>query len=128
MPKQAGGRREQALRRCQQEYDALKAQVENLGYILQGSLRERWMQCGKQACRCSTDPDARHGPYYQWSWVEAGKTRSTYLDAEQAEICRQWIGNHRELERLLKRMRTVSLRAARLLQIERKRAREKCGK
>jgi|TARA_B100001971_G_C18030358_1_gene452225 hypothetical protein len=128
MPDQGGGRRQQARRRCEQEYRELKAQLEGLGYILQGSLRERWMQCGKEACRCYTDPAARHGPYYQWSWAEQGKTRSIYLDADQAALCREWIGNHRELERLLKRMRAVSLRAARLHKIDRKGVRRKCGK
>ncbi len=128
MTDQGGSRREQALRRCEQEYQALKTQIDGLGYILQGSLRERWMQCGKQACRCYTDPQARHGPYYQWSWAEQGKTKSVYLDADQAKQCREWIQNHRELERLLKLMRAVSLRVARLLEIDRKGVAPKCGK
>jgi len=120
MPGPGGRRPEQALQRCQEEYEKLKAQLTGLGYILQGSLRERWMQCGKPACRCANDPQARHGPYYQWSWAEAGKTKSMLLDAEQAAQCREWILNHRELERLLKQMRTVSLRVARLHEIDRK--------
>lgn len=120
MPQPAGHRRQQALRRCEQEYQQLKAQIDGLGYILQGSLRERWMTCGKEGCRCYDDPAARHGPYYQWSWAERGKTRSIYLGANQAERCREWIRNHRELERLLKRMRAVSLRVARLHGIDRK--------
>ena len=120
MPTQATRRREQALRRCQQEYQEVKAQIDSLGYILQGSLRERWMTCGKQGCRCYEDPAARHGPYYQWSWAEERKTRSIYLAAERAQRCREWIQNHRALEKLLKRMRAISLRAARLHEIDRK--------
>jgi hypothetical protein len=120
MPDPKARRAEQALRRCQAEYEKLKADLAGLGYILQGSLRERWMQCGKATCRCAEDPQARHGPYYQWSWSEGGKTKSRYLAADQAGQCREWIHNHRELERLLKRMRTVSLRAARVLEMERK--------
>lgn len=117
---QIGNRRAAALQRCEEEYQKLKAQIEGLGYILQGSLRERWMTCGKEGCRCNEDPAARHGPYYQWSWAEKSKTRSIYLRAEQANRCREWIQNHHELERLLKRMRAVSLRAARLHEIDRK--------
>ena len=97
----ATSRREQTLRRCEQEYQQVKAEIDGLGYILQGSLRERWMTCGKQKCRCYEDPAARHGPYYQWSWAENGKTRSVYLNADQAELCREWIHNNRELVRLL---------------------------
>lgn len=120
MPASRTRRPAEALRRCQAEYELLKAQLAGLGYILQGSLRERWMQCGKATCRCADDPQARHGPYYQWSWSERGKTKSRYLAADQAAQCRDWIHNHRELERLLKRMRTVSLRVARLHEMDRK--------
>jgi len=128
MPHKADGRREQALRRYAQEYDDLKQQLQTVGYILQGSVTERWNQCGKSWCHCHKDPKSRHGPYYQWSWKEGGKTKSVYLDADQAELCRQWIDNHRQLERLLKRMRAVSLRAARLHEIDRKGVRRTCGK
>lgn len=120
MPDPRDRRREEALQRCAAEYQQLKAQVQGLGYVLQGSLRERWMTCGKEACRCYHDPAARHGPYYQWSWAEKGKTRSIYLDADHAERCREWIRNNRALETLLTRLRAVSLRVARLHDIDRK--------
>jgi len=29
-----------------------------------GSLGERFMKCGKAACACHADQDARHGPYF----------------------------------------------------------------
>ena len=128
MPHKADGRREQALRHYEREYEDLKLQLQTVGYVLQGSVTERWNQCGRPWCHCRKDPQSRHGPYYQWSWKEGGKTKSVYLDADQAMQCREWIGNHRELERLLKRMRAVSLRVARLREIDRKRAPPKCGK
>jgi hypothetical protein len=114
------GRRAQSLRRCEQEYAALKQQLLTLGYILQGSVTERWNQCGRPWCHCHKDPHSRHGPYHQWSWKDRAKTQSVYLDADQAQQCREWIHKHRQLERLLKRMRAVSLRAARRLDIPRK--------
>ena len=120
MAQKADGRREQALRRCEQEYEVLKQQLLSLGYILQGSVTERWNQCGREWCHCHKDPESRHGPYYQWSWKDRAKTKSVYLDADQANQCKAWIQNHRELERLLKRMRAVSLRAARLQEIAQK--------
>jgi len=128
MPQETEGRREQALRRYERQYEDLKLQLQNLGYILQGSVTERWNQCGRSWCHCHKDPQSRHGPYYQWSWKDRGKTKSVYLDADQAKQCREWIKNHRELERLLKRMRAVSLRVARLHEIDRKGVRRKCGK
>ncbi len=111
---------EVALRRYAKQYAELKAQMRDLGYVLQGSVGERRMECGKPTCRCHADPSARHGPYYQWSWKTGGRTSSVYLDKEQATLCRKWIQENRRLERILSRMRAVSLRVVRLYDIPRK--------
>ena len=114
MPEQTNGRRGRSLRRCEQEYDELKGQLFKQGYVLQGSLTERWNQCGKPECRCKDDPQARHGPYYQLSWKQRGKTKSMYLDADQVQLCKEWIANHKELDRILKSLHDVSLRMVNL--------------
>jgi hypothetical protein len=99
------------------EYDQLKETFLQLGYILQGSVTERYMECGKPSCSCRDDPARRHGPYYQWSRKIRAKTESTYLSAEQAKICGEWIQNHRQMEELMRRMQKISRRVAALLKI-----------
>jgi hypothetical protein len=47
------------------------------------------MKCGQSGCRCQQEPQARHGPYFSLTRVEAGKTRSRYLDASQASVARR---------------------------------------
>ena len=49
------------------QYDALKAELQTLGFLCQGSLQTRRVACGKTTCRCHHDPDARHGPYHYWT-------------------------------------------------------------
>lgn len=121
MAREKGTRRqEESLRRQREEYEQVKSEIADLGFVLQGSVVERWMECGKPSCRCHEDPAARHGPYYQWSWKSHGKTHARYLAAEQAVQCREWVQNNRRLETLVKRLRTISLRAARLYDIRRK--------
>ena len=63
MSHKADARRAQALQHCAREYEALKRQLQTLGYILQGSVTERWNQCGRPWCHCHKDPQSRHGPY-----------------------------------------------------------------
>ena len=53
-----------------------------------GSLSERSMKCGQAGCRCQHDPQARHGPYFSLTRVEAGKTQSRYVGAAQAGLAR----------------------------------------
>ena len=120
MPERRHTQRAEKLRRYGEQYEDLKRELTSSGYILQGSVTERWIQCGKPSCHCHADPQARHGPYYQWSWKTGGRTASVYLDETQATLCKKWIKNNRRLERTLKRMRALSLRAARLHEIVRK--------
>jgi hypothetical protein len=61
-----------------------------------GSLSERTIKCGKPGCACAKDPKARHGPYYSLTHAVAGKTRSRFLAAEQAELARKQIEAGRE--------------------------------
>jgi hypothetical protein len=106
---------EQQLRQRAREYDALKAPIQKIGFICTGSLVERWTTCGKPTCRCSTDSEQRHGPYYQLTWKEAGVTKTRRLSTQHARLYRQWIANRRRLESLLSEMHRVSGKAARHL-------------
>jgi len=113
-------RRRRLLDRYEKDYEELKTELAQIGYVVLGSVTERRMTCSKPACACHVDPEARHGPYFQWSWKEAGRTVSCYLDDDRARLCRKWIANSRRLDRILKRMRLLSLRVARLYEITQK--------
>lgn len=103
------------LRECRQHYARIKARIRDVGFICEGSLVERWMACGKPNCRCSIDPAYRHGPYYQLSWKERGKTVSRRLPPEQARLYQEWVTNRRQLDALLDQMKAVSQEAGRYL-------------
>ncbi len=95
------------LRTTQRDYERVKARLADIGFICQGSLVERWMPCGKPNCRC-VDPDQRHGPYFQLSWKQAGKTVSKRLSPEHARLYQEWIANRRQLEAIVAQMHDVS--------------------
>jgi hypothetical protein len=63
---------------------------------------ERMMKRGKPNCGCANDPAARHGPYYAWGRMRAGKQTQGYVNATPAQILRQAIANCREVRRLLR--------------------------
>jgi len=100
------------LRRCEQEYRRIKDRIqEEVGFICEGSLLERWTLCGKPNCCCRTDDTNRHGPYYQLSWKEKGKTVSRRLSEQEAKLYRELIKNRRLLESTLQEMHRVSRQA-----------------
>lgn len=98
---------ERRLRAARRDYERVKQQILEVGFICEGSLVQRFMPCGKTGCRCA-DPGQRHGPYWQLSWKEGGKTVSRRLSPEHAALYQQWIANRHQLETLVKQMQAVS--------------------
>jgi hypothetical protein len=82
-------------------------------FICEGTLVERWMQCGKPSCACSRDRARQHGPYYQLSWKEKGQTVSRRLSPEHAALYRQWIAYRQRLQSIVDQMQGVSKKARR---------------
>jgi hypothetical protein len=98
------------LQRLRADYEQAKARIAEIGFTCEGSLTERYTTCNNPNCRCA-DPEQRHGPYWQLSWKQAGKTVSKLLSAEDAALYREWITNRRQLEAELTRMRDLSRQA-----------------
>jgi Family of unknown function (DUF6788) len=92
------------------EYEQLKQQLLTLDLVRPGSLVRRYMPCGKPGCRCMGTPPALHGPYYQWTYRQRGKTMTKRLTAAQATQCEVWIQNYRKLRALNRRLVGLSLK------------------
>ena len=95
---------------AQARFEDLKKQILELGFVRPGSLVRRYMPCGNPSCRCMGSPPQLHGPYYQWSYKIAGKTRTIRLSEEQTKLCREWVRNHKRLKSLLRQMEQLSLK------------------
>ena len=114
------------LERERQRFEALKRAVAEVGLFRRGNLVQVRVRCGKKTCGCATDPDKRHGPYVQWTRKVGGKTVSERIRPEHVPLLEEWLHNARELDRLLREMQQVSLRATRRILCERgERARRK---
>jgi hypothetical protein len=99
---------------CDLDYRAVKARVAEVGFICEGSLVQRWTCCGNPNCRCA-EAAGRHGPYYQLSWKEHGRTVSRRLTADEARLYREWIANRHQLDALVNEMRALSSQAGQYL-------------
>ena len=79
----------------------LRQKIGRMDFVSSGTLHVRTKVCGKKNCRCATNPDDRHGPYYEWSRRKGGKLRHKVVTPEQAKLLRRAISNHREIRTLL---------------------------
>jgi len=53
-----------------------------IDYLCSGTLLERTKMCGRPGCACAQDPAARHGPYFEWGYMRAGKLEPAQRDYE----------------------------------------------
>jgi len=96
------------LAKLRRDYEAAKAQIQALGYVIPGTVQKRQYRCGKPNCRCITK-GLLHGPYYQWTRKISGKTVNISLDMESAKKVKEWIQNNRRLRTLCRRLENTSL-------------------
>ena len=95
-------RREDILRKARERIADIQATLQGMDYLCSGTLLRRMMICGKPNCRCTQDPDARHGPYYQWAHMKGGKLVSRMVSPEQASLLRVAIANYRQARKLMR--------------------------
>jgi len=72
-----------------------------MDFVASGTMHERTKVCGRKNCRCATDPDQRHGPYFEWSRRKDGRLQHKVVSPEQARLLKQAIANHRQILTLL---------------------------
>ena len=70
-------------------FEELKADLARIEYFSKGTLQARMIKCGKAKCPCGADPKRRHGPYFEWTYKEQGKTVSVRLTAKAAPLFRR---------------------------------------
>jgi hypothetical protein len=98
----------------ERRYRDLACQLAGIGLIYSGSVTRRYTRCGTAGCKCHAEPPQLHGPYYQWTAKENGKTITRRLTATEEKLYQEWIANDRLLRHLVQQMRQIAAEAAAL--------------
>lgn len=101
-----------SLERLELRHRALLSELAEIGLVLRGSIARRMTRCGQPSCSCKASPPRLHGPYYLWTRKVAGKTVTAQLTPQQAALCQQWNRNMRKLDRIVRAMQAIGLKAA----------------
>ena len=80
----------------------LRARLGTFQYLCSGTLQRRWMTCGRSYCNCKNNERLRHGPYYYWSHLKAGKLITQLVPAAQLQIVKQGITNYKAIKHILR--------------------------
>jgi len=84
--------------RWQHKYKELMAQLSQLGFVCNGSMREVYQKCGDLTCSCAQDDKKKHGPYYIWNLTSKGKQTCRSFSEQQAESFRQCNQNYQKMK------------------------------
>src|SRR5215831_2964731 len=106
---------EARLDELQNRHHVLARQILELGLISQGSVVLRHTTCRTPGCHCHADPPQPHGPYWQWTRYDSGKTITRRLTEPQARLYQEWIANRRRLAGIIAEMEKVGEQAAEIL-------------
>ena len=92
-------------------FQELKADLARIEYFSKGTVLARMIKCGKPKCPCGADPKKRHGPYFEWTYKEQGKTVNVRLTAEAAPLFQAASKQYRKLKSTLARLEKLSRQA-----------------
>ena len=88
--------------RSRERISRIRAAIAGIDHLCSGTLLKHLTRCGKPGCRCAHDPAARHGPYYDWGHMQAGRLIHRRISAAQATLLRRAIANYRKLRKLVR--------------------------
>ena len=92
----------QNIKQVRDKIGGVRAALADIEYLCSGTLHTRMKVCGKPGCRCAQDPQARHGPYYEWGHMIGGKLVHRMVTPAQAELLQHAIDNHRRAKQLMR--------------------------
>jgi hypothetical protein len=97
-----------ALAKHARRFQDLKRGLDQLEYFCKGTVLKRMTKCGKPYCACRSDPDKRHGPYFELTYKVKGKTVNVRLSPHAAPLYRTASAQFRKLKATLQRLEKIS--------------------
>ena len=91
-----------------QRFLELKPELQRLELFCKGTVLARRMKCGQPRCPCHTDPNKRHGPYWEWTYKAAAKTVNVRLSPAAGPLYKAASQQYRKLKSLLNRLEKLS--------------------
>jgi hypothetical protein len=115
---------ERQLARLRARFYQKACELPELGFLLKGTLLQRFKRCSSAGCGCHDDPPRLHGPYWQWTAKVDGKTITQVLSEEQVERYREWMDSGQRFEEVARELFELSAQAGEVLRtLERQAAR-----
>lgn len=95
-------------KRAAHRFLEIKEELQRLELFCKGTVLARKMKCGQPGCPCHTDPNKRHGPYWEWTYKAAAKTVNVRLSPAAGPLYKAASKQYHKLKLLLNRLEKLS--------------------
>ena len=83
------------------------ASAPSLDEVMRGTLRERFVRCGRPGCHCQEGKG--HGPFLYLSvTLGVGKTVQITIAPKDRAIARRYVRNYQRLQRMLEKVSEIN--------------------
>jgi hypothetical protein len=106
---------ERQLARLRARFETRAHELAQVGFMIRGSIIERFSRCGTAGCACHDDPPKLHGPYWQWTTKVKGKTVTRNLSDVQKRRYQEWMDNAKRVDQIVAELFELSTQANALL-------------
>ena len=87
------------LKKLYRRREKLWSQLEGKAGMIQGSLLERYLPCGKKVCKCKQG--ALHGPFYYLTYLESGKRKSIYIPKKKLSQVKKGMATYNKVKKIM---------------------------
>jgi hypothetical protein len=84
---------ENNIKKLEEEFEKVKNEIINIGYLKKGSIVKCYQTCGTASCKCHKDKQFRHGPYLWLTSKNNGKTKSILIPEQLLPEVKSYIEN-----------------------------------
>lgn len=85
--------------------------LEGKAGMIQGSLLERYLPCGKEGCKC--EKGEKHGPFYYFTYFESGKHKIIYIPKDKVDKVKEEIETYRNVKEIIAEVADINRRLLR---------------
>ena len=94
----------------EQQRERIRNELASIGDLRPGPLREKHMRCGKPSCRCQSEHDPGHGPYFVLDCQTGGRKTTRSIPPARVAATRAQVEECKRLRRLTSELIEVSER------------------
>ncbi len=103
------------IKTLQNQIDKIKAKLLSIDDMHPGSLSMQYNVCGAKGCRCKDPEDPKkHGPYYQLSYMNNGKSTSRFIKPQNVPEVKKQITQYKLFKALMQEWVNLSVELVKL--------------